>query len=58
MAQFHQPGQAQGVLITRLGAEQVPVVIRDLFLDEMNQRQLPGVEFLDDARFNPDPLFH
>lgn len=58
MAQLHQPGQAQGVLIARPGAEQMPVVKGDLFLDELNQCHLSGIEFLDNARFNPDPFFH
>jgi len=56
MAELHQPGKAQGVLVTGPRAVEMPIVMHDLFVDQPEQPGLSLIQFLDDAGLNPDPF--
>jgi hypothetical protein len=48
----------EGVLVTRSCAIDVSVIENDFFKDQIDQPDLFGIQFLDNAGFNPNPLFH
>ena len=57
VAQLHQAGQAQRVLVTGAGAVEVAVVVLNFVQDQMDEPFLFGVQFLDHAGLNPDASF-
>jgi len=57
IAQLHQAGQAQRVLVTRAGAVEVAVVVLDFIQHQMDEPFLFGIQFFHHAGFNPDASF-
>ena len=57
IAQPHQAGQAQWVLVTRARAVELAVVVLDFIQHQMDEPFLFGIQFFHHARFNPDASF-